>query len=329
MLPAASGGPGSTGQCAVSTKGGRADYSRLTAALSARAEAVVTLSWDEMDRIVGGLPRSATDHYPYWWHGDRPNTRAWRSAGYELAHVECGASVTFRRTGTAAPAAPAHVTSAAAAPPSKDAQRSVSALRRIDPRTALLVVACSGGKARGGQPASDPQAGQWPDTLRDARTQVLHTAATNDNRVLPAWQRYTGHFYQNARPAFAEAVAAGNVVIISGGYGLVRADEPIVWYEREFKLAEWPDGLLSSLLAAEAQRTGTVVAFASRTSEYARLVRRTRWHRAGVTGLLVTITGGIAGARTEVPRRLGQAFTAFWDQAHDRYPAGTIVEHLA
>src|SRR6266480_4513203 len=143
--------------------GSRADWSRLTAWLNERGEAVITVSWAELDNIVGGLPESAAKHYPQWWHGDRPNTRAWRRAGYELAHVERGASVTFRRSHAPAPAAPARVTRAtvAVAPPVEDARRSVSVLRQIDPHRALLVVACSGGKAHGGQPASDPRAGQW------------------------------------------------------------------------------------------------------------------------------------------------------------------------
>ena len=31
----------------------------------------------------------------------------------------------------------------------------------------------------------------------------------------------------------------------------------------------------------------------------------------------------------EVPRRLGLAFAAFWDQKHDSYPPGTTAERLA
>jgi hypothetical protein len=76
---------------------GGADYGRLTAALSARAEPVVTMSWQELDEIVGGLSRSAVDHFPQWWHGDRPNTRTWRRAGYELVKAEPGRLVVFRR----------------------------------------------------------------------------------------------------------------------------------------------------------------------------------------------------------------------------------------
>jgi hypothetical protein len=54
----------------------RAVWSALTEHLRARGAATVQLSWDDLDAIVGGMPASATNHYPQWWHGDRPNTRA-------------------------------------------------------------------------------------------------------------------------------------------------------------------------------------------------------------------------------------------------------------
>lgn len=108
---------------------------------------------------------------------------------------------------------------------------------------------------------------------------MLATARADTRHVLPAWRRYTGAFYQQARPALAAAVAHGHVVIISGGYGIARADEPIGWYDKILQLADWPVGLLESALISEAQRSGTqtVVAFASATTDYARLLRRTPW----------------------------------------------------
>ncbi|WP_440589964.1 DUF7662 domain-containing protein [Kribbella caucasensis] len=80
---------------------GLADWSRLSAWLTDRGEAVISVSWAELGNIVGGLPESAVNHYPQWWHGDRQNTRAWRRAGYDLERVDVGRSVTFRRTGPA------------------------------------------------------------------------------------------------------------------------------------------------------------------------------------------------------------------------------------
>jgi hypothetical protein len=209
-------------------------------------------------------------------------------------------------------------------------QPSAGALDGIDPQRSLIVLTCSGRKESGGPPPSAADAPAWPQTLLDARIRVLATARADTGHVLPAWRRYTGTFYQHARPALAEAVTAGRVVIISGGYGIVRADEPIAWYDKVLRLSDWPPGVLESALLSEAQRSGAqgVVAFASATTEYAKLLRRTRWREAGIDARLVTVTGVTGGAMSEVPRRLGRAFSAFWDRQHGSYPAGMKVEFL-
>jgi hypothetical protein len=171
----------------------------------------------------------------------------------------------------------------------------------------------------------------WPQALQDARAKVLATASADASRVLPAWSRYTGTFYKYARPALADATATGHVVIISGGYGLVRADEPIAWYDKMLQLTDWPAGLLESALIEEARRCAaqTVVAFSSATTEYTRLLRRTPWDQADIDARLVTITGVTGGAMSEVPRRLAMAFTRFWNrQEGTSYPPGTTVEQL-
>ena len=78
----------------------RADWGRLTEWLAERTEPVVIIPWSELNAIVGGLPDSATKHYPQWWQGDRPNTRAWRRAGYELVRVDLGRTVTLKKSTT-------------------------------------------------------------------------------------------------------------------------------------------------------------------------------------------------------------------------------------
>jgi hypothetical protein len=208
-------------------------------------------------------------------------------------------------------------------------QPSAGSLDKVAAKRSLLVLTCSSRKERGGQPPYPADDLAWPEDLQNARRRVLATAQADTAHVLPAWRRYTGAFYQHARPALADAVAAGHVVIISGGYGIVRGDEPIGWYDKVLQLADWPAGLLESTLISEAQRCGaqTVVAFASATTDYAKLLRRTRWQQAGIDARLVTITGVTSGAISEVPRRLGQAFSAFWDRQHS-YPPGTTVEAL-
>jgi hypothetical protein len=66
-----------------------AEWSQLTAHLQ-RCPDVVTLNWEEFARVVGQVPASAVSHYPQWWHGDRPNPRAWRAAGFVLDDVRPG-----------------------------------------------------------------------------------------------------------------------------------------------------------------------------------------------------------------------------------------------
>ncbi|WP_156253633.1 DUF7662 domain-containing protein [Pseudactinotalea terrae] len=52
----------------------------------------ITLGWDEIDRLVGGLPPSAFEHTAFWG-GSRP---AW--AGFRTREVRVGGEVTFVRT---------------------------------------------------------------------------------------------------------------------------------------------------------------------------------------------------------------------------------------
>src|SRR5690348_2063298 len=58
-------------------------YDALTEILIARNEPRVTLTFDELDAIVGGLPPSARA-YRAWWannRGSQPHARAWLDAG--------------------------------------------------------------------------------------------------------------------------------------------------------------------------------------------------------------------------------------------------------
>jgi hypothetical protein len=82
--------------------GSVAEWSALTPVLTGDS---VTLSWPQLARLVGGLPDSATK-YRAWWSGNRPHVRVWRDAGYTLAHLDPGTSVTFVRAPRSAPTAP-------------------------------------------------------------------------------------------------------------------------------------------------------------------------------------------------------------------------------
>ena len=122
------------------------------------------------------------------------------------------------------------------------------------------------------------------------------------------------------------------MIILSGGYGVLHAREHIGDYDKIMRSTDWPSGLLESLLLHEARRrnVSSVVAFAAKSSDYARVVRATPWGQAELTAYLVTIKGVGTGASGKVPRRHGQAFAAFWrGQPADQDPEGTTVERLA
>ena len=75
-----------------------ADWSRLGESLS-DAEHAITLTWAELERLVGSLPASAINHRA-WWSGKRPHTLAWHAAGFRLSSVDPGRQVTFERVTT-------------------------------------------------------------------------------------------------------------------------------------------------------------------------------------------------------------------------------------
>lgn len=80
-------------------------YDELRRALAGCGEESVTLSFDELDRIVGGgLPWTARRRAS-WWSNDasdatcKSHVRAWRAAGYIVVQADLrGRVATFRRT---------------------------------------------------------------------------------------------------------------------------------------------------------------------------------------------------------------------------------------
>jgi GIY-YIG catalytic domain-containing protein len=209
----------------------------------------------------------------------------------------------------------------------------VDLLREVSPREALLVIPCSRAKAEGGESAAHP-ARDWPEPLLRARAALSDRAQLDESRLLPAYRRYIGGFYQEAGTAITAAVDSGApLIVISGGYGVIRGDELIGTYDRQLHIGDWPPGLLESLLVSEVGRLGvrSVVAFSAATSQYHLPVRRARWHAASAVErvLLVSAAGPGGGAQHFVPRTLGRAFRAFWfREPADAYPPTVTVESL-
>lgn len=184
----------------------------------------------------------------------------------------------------------------------------------------LLIIPCSGAKREGGSNAHccEPIADDLPPTLASrlvaARRPVLDKAQADERQLMPAWQRNSGIFYTCAGAALEAAIRTGlHMLILSGGYGVLKACEPIGHYATRLRLAAWPRGLLEEVLLSYAirHRLRRVRAFVSATTDYFRLVRRTPWAEAGIDDVVVLTPEATRGAMVKTPRAQGEAFAAF------------------
>ena len=103
----------------------------------------------------------------------------------------------------------------------------------------LLVLPCSGKKTNfartrdgnldgDGASVLDRLPQPLAEGLRARRTENAIGAKVDESTLLPAIERYVGHLYVAARPAFSRLSRSGTaVLIISGGYGIVLAHERI------------------------------------------------------------------------------------------------------
>ena len=205
-------------------------------------------------------------------------------------------------------------------------------IETIDPLSALIVLPCSKAKRLGGTTKAAVTAPMWAPELLLARENLADLIQLDDHLVTPAWQRYTGGFYKAAGTSIGLAVSSGaHIAILSGGYGVVRADEEIGWYEKALKKGEWRRGLLEESLISEAVRVGAkeVVAFAARTSDYAKIIKNTRWRKAGIQrAVLITSGRTDGGAMSKVPADLGSSFRAFWFGLSEEYPTDIWCQEL-
>jgi hypothetical protein len=182
----------------------------------------------------------------------------------------------------------------------------------------LVIIPCSKGKCRGG----DAEVSEGtilqdlpPDLatkLSASRKAVAPLAKLDEARLMPAWRRYTGRLNKAARGGLGSALASGrlpHLLILSGGYGVVRATDPIGWYERELHLNDWkPSGMLGEVMCAYARRHGLsrVRAFAGSSTRYAKALQGV--HRHGLTDvILYSPKGGSSGT---TPIALGEALAS-------------------
>jgi hypothetical protein len=183
----------------------------------------------------------------------------------------------------------------------------------------LLIVPCSGAKRIGTGPQKGASITSTLDTVRAtalnaARHGLRERALVDETTLMPAYLRYSGELYEHGARSIGTAVAAGfQVLIVSGGYGLLLASEPIGIYEKTFVLSDWPAGLLEDCLLYYARRVGirSVIALMARSSGYAKLIRKARWSAGGIVAKLISpVCPPFCGAQGKVPRAQGQAVAA-------------------
>lgn len=101
------------------------------------------------------------------------------------------------------------------------------------------------------------------------------------------------------------------MIIVSGGYGLVLAAEPIGYYQSVFKTSWWPGGVLEEALIEylRQHKLRALCAIASASTGYARLPRRANWQLAGLESAVLLTPEETTGAMVKSPRAQGEALS--------------------
>ena len=182
----------------------------------------------------------------------------------------------------------------------------------------LLIVPCSKSKANfPGRRATGTRIGNHlPDSLAKrldrARAANHGKAGMHEDTLAPAWQRYSGRFYQAAGEALADTVRRRlHLLILSGGYGVVLACEPIGLYEARLRAGWWPDRILEDVLAGYARhhRLKRMYAFVSASGDYRKVVERADWKASGMKEAVLLMPER-GGSQSSVSRTQGEAFSA-------------------
>lgn len=145
--------------------------------------------------------------------------------------------------------------------------------------------------------------------LATAREAIHVRAGVDETTLIPAWQRYCGTLYETAGHALSEIDKRGlDLMIVSGGYGLVLAKEPIGTYDERFRQSLWPRGLLEEVLIdyTRRRRLKSIRAITSTTGDYRKLLERVDWSAAGVDDAVLLHPRAGRGALKTSPRAQGE-----------------------
>jgi hypothetical protein len=189
----------------------------------------------------------------------------------------------------------------------------------------LVIIPCSGRKSEGGVVESPTAAtlleylpSELAARLAKARRALAPISGLDEARLMLAWRRYTGSFYAAAGDHLDRLLAAGrlpHLLILSGGYLLMRAIDAIGSYNRALHLSDWPPRLFADAIGAYARRFGLNRArcFAGNSSPYAQLLRSVPWTHYGLTDVVLYAPAATAGAMVKTLRALGEALAALLD----------------
>ncbi|GEM_PF-1275096 len=180
----------------------------------------------------------------------------------------------------------------------------------------MVIIPCSGRKSEGSGCTRD--AGTLLDELPtilasrllEARNAVAEVVQLDESTLMPAWRRYSGNLYERARLERAQDTCwFQHLLILSGGYGIVRAPDPIGMYDHAMNENDWPSGLLQEVIEAYARRHSIrrVIAMAGQSTGYARVLRKVAWNKAGVSEALLLTPEASPGAMVKAPRAIGEA----------------------
>lgn len=193
-------------------------------------------------------------------------------------------------------------------------------------KRSLIVIPCSGGKA-GEVSGRLVPAGVADFIGHESRRQLAEgrelafaipgTCIDRQSPLTPALDLYTGNPYrvEGFKDRVIDALAKGmHCLIVSGGYGLLRPEEPIHSYKAHIQqtVRVWGPRVPRAL-ADYVERNRIVEMFIACSTPYASLLARDDYGTATVHWCIPRVRPGEGPALREVPRRVGEAVIALID----------------
>jgi len=148
----------------------------------------------------------------------------------------------------------------------------------------------------------------WDKVFKDKKTE---TSIMLDSPLVQALALYTGNQFRvrDFKDRVAEAIRSGiHCLIISGGYGLIRAEEPIHSYETTITdTKKYWKGVIPEVLADYIERNQISRVFIGCSSSYVGILKKGGWSGdAEVFWCIPRLPKGAGGAMVKVPKLTGE-----------------------